>query len=491
MPRLFVFPKTVKQLLIFLLVAMLHTPHSLTMQKKSPRQSSAKPATGGFDIEKAKGKPMLQWVGKRPLEKVEYFPAQEKEVYGDKDAKEFNKLFWGDNLQVLSHLLKEYRGAVDVIYIDPPFDSKAEYAKKVKIRGQKLEGIQQSVLEEKQYSDIWDKDEYLQFMYERLLLARELLSDTGSIYVHVDWHKGSYLRLIMDEIFGEDNFQNEIIWSYIIGASGNERFGRKHQTIFFYSKSNKWTFNRDAIGVAYNPETIARARRGEARYQVDVEELEEKGKNPGDVWNDITPIQGNALEGVDYPTQKPEALLERIIKASSNEGDLVADFFIGSGTTAAVAQKLGRRWIGCDINIGAIQTTTKRLNQLISEQAKEKIKDFKESLGFKVLNVNEYDVFKNEVEAKEIVMETYGVEPIKRSYFDGVLDSDFVKVLPLNRVLGKMDIQSILKGISDEIDTFTKKTVSTHRESVYEEGVIVLRIDTLNRKLLENQWQKV
>jgi DNA methylase len=167
-------------------------------------------------------------------------------------------------------------------------------------------------------------------------------------------------------------------------------------------------------------------------------------------------------------------LIQRILRASTLEGDLVADFFIGSGTTAAVAQKLGRRWIGCDINIGAIQTTTKRLNKIISEQAKEKQKDFKGSLGFKVLNVNEYDVFKNEVEAKEIVMETYGVEPLKRSYFDGVLDSDFVKVLPLNRVLGKMDIRSLLKGVNDELDNFTKKTVSRHAEAVYTEGVVVI-----------------
>ncbi len=137
-------------------------------------------------ITKAKGRPMLTWVGKKPLEKVEYFPAQEKEVYGDKSSKEFNKLFWGDNLQVLSHLLKDYRGKVDLIYIDPPFDSKADYVKTVKIRGQKIEGEQQSVLEEKQYSDIWENDEYLQFIYERLLIMRELLSDKGSFWLHCD-----------------------------------------------------------------------------------------------------------------------------------------------------------------------------------------------------------------------------------------------------------------------------------------------------------------
>ena len=131
------------------------------MPKKLQLQSAAKPATNNFDIEKAKGRPMLQWVGKRPLDKVEYYPAQEKEIYGDKSSKDFNKLFWGDNLQVLAHLLKEYRGKIDLIYIDPPFDSKAEYVRKVKIRGEKITGQPQSLLEEKQYADIWEKDEYL------------------------------------------------------------------------------------------------------------------------------------------------------------------------------------------------------------------------------------------------------------------------------------------------------------------------------------------
>ena len=214
---------------------------------------------------------MLQWAGKRPLDKIEYYPAQEKEVYGDKSSKKFNKLFWGDNLQVLAHLLKEYRGEIDLIYIDPPFDSKADYVKTVQFRGEQVVGRPQSLLEEKQYTDIWEKDEYLQFMYERLLIMRELLSDRGSFYLHCDWHKAQYLRLIMDEVFGEDNFQNEIIWNYIIGASSNDKFGRKHQTILFYTKSSEWTFNRKEIGIAYNPETIARAKRGEARYQTTAE----------------------------------------------------------------------------------------------------------------------------------------------------------------------------------------------------------------------------
>ena len=315
---------------------------------------------------------------------------------------------------------------------------------------------------------------------------KELLSDTGSIYVHMDEKRSHYIKIILDEIFGADNFQREIVWDITVLSGFKtqaQNWIRGHDTILFYTKTPRKTFNKltqphtqkyldmfnrtDESGEKY---LVAH---GMTRYLKDVKD---KGKPFGDVWDDIMSFQQQptAGENVQYPTQKPETLLERIINASSKEGDLVADFFIGSGTTAAVAQKLGRRWIGCDINIGAIQTSTKRLNQIITEQQKEKLKNFKGSLGFKVLNVNEYDVFKNEIEAKEIVMEMYGVEPVKRSYFDGVLDSDYVKVLPLNRVLGKMDARSLLKGINDEMGNFTKKTMSKHGEAVYKEGVIVI-----------------
>ena len=160
-------------------------------------------------IEKAKGRPMLQWAGKKPLDRIEYYPAQEKEVYGDKNSKEFNKLFWGDNLQVLAHLLKEYRGKIDLIYIDPPFGTGVDYFKKVKLRGEEIKG-QYSILEEKQYANVFDEDYYLQFIYERLLLMRELLTDTGSIFVRMDYHFGHYVKTILDEVFGKENFVNEI-----------------------------------------------------------------------------------------------------------------------------------------------------------------------------------------------------------------------------------------------------------------------------------------
>ncbi len=434
-------------------------------------------------IEEIKGRPMLYWYGKKPLQTIEWFPAQEKEVYGDINSKDFNKLFWGDNLQVLSHLLKEYRGKVDLIYIDPPFDSKADYVKKVKLKGEKIEGQQQGLLEQKQYTDIWENDEYLQFMYERILVLRELISESGSLYLHCDYHKASFLKLIMDEIFGESNFLNEIIWSYSTQGRPEDKFARKHDNIFSYAKNiTKYTFNAESIKVAYSEDYIKSHFRDKDEQGNVVRIRTEAGKTrvyypdegmiPNDVWTDVYYENPMAKVRTDYPTQKPEALLERIIKASSNEGDLILDCFCGSGTTLAVAQKLGRRWIGCDINLGAVQTTTKRLNQIIQEQSKEH--NFAGSKSFKVLNVNEYDLFKNEMEAKEIIMDMYGIEPVKRSYFDGELDNKFVKVMPLNRVLNKLDITEVIKNIEKNIDTFTARKTSKAGEETYEEGVLVI-----------------
>lgn len=432
-------------------------------------------------IEEIKGRPMLYWYGKKPLQTIEWFPAQEKEVYGNTKAKDFNKLFWGDNLQVLSHLLKEYRGKVDLIYIDPPFDSKADYVKRVKIRGQQFEGHQQGLLEEKQYTDIWENDEYLQFMYERLQVMRELLSDSGSIYLHCDYRESAQLKLLLDEVFGRENYINEIIWAYTGPSGAKDKFPLRHQNIHLVTKNKgDQTFNSvftehksglHNTGQLYNSN----------ESNVEINELLKQGKKledwwidplSHDLWNDIWNTERYRGELNGYPTQKPEILLERIISASSNQGDLVMDCFCGSGTTLAVAQKLGRRWIGCDINLGAVQTTTKRLNQIIQEQSNET--NFSGLKSFKVLNVNEYDLFKNEMEAKEIIMDMYGIEPIKRSYFDGELDNKFVKVMPLNRVLNKLDITEVIKNIEKNIDGFTAKKTSKAGEETYEEGVLVI-----------------
>lgn len=458
---------------------------------------------------------MLRWDGKKPLERVDYYPAQEKEVYGDKKSKEFNKLFWGDNLQVLGHLIKEYRGKIDLVYIDPPFDSKADYIKKVKIRGQEIEGQQQSILEEKQYTDLWEKDEYLQFLYERLILIRELLSEQGSAYVHVDWHKGAYIKLVLDEVFGENNFVREIVWNRMNPSGGKaaaENWIHTHDNIYYYAKdATKLKFNKQyqTYSDAYIEKRFVHEDEN-GRYRLQGNDRKQylsdsKGKAMISVWDfavpdvlDIPSINVMALERTDYPTQKPEELLERIVLASTDIGDVVMDCFVGGGTTVAVAQKLGRKWIACDINIGAVQTTAKRLNQVIEAQLKNETdkgawlldkKDIAEakkktSFGFKVFNVNDYDVFKNEVEAKEIIMEMYGVEKARMSYFDGVLDNRFVKVMPLNRVLSKKDMDVVIKGIKDNLDSFVVKTKSRHGEAVYEQGVTVfcsgLEMDALD-----------
>ena len=483
-------------------------------------------------IEKAKGRPMLHWVGKKPLDKIEYYPAQEKEVYGDKSSKEFNKLFWGDNLQVLAHLLKEYRGEIDLIYIDPPFDSKADYIKNIKIRGEKLKGEQYNLLEEKQYTDIWDKDEYLQFMYERLLVMRELLSENGVIYLHSDHRKEHHLRMLLEEVLRDENYLNTISWRsqvprgrkadafyyaysthYVHIFAKNKSYPPKwykqirqrmitkeeaeknymHDESGYFRTSDPGSYTFESLQKAYKENRIYVSEGGRVVFNEKNKTvkttkgtigikyyLKQQGnkyiveRTIDNLWDDIPGLGIAPQQDTGYPTQKTEQLLKRVIEASSDEGDLVADFFVGSGTTPFVAQCLDRRWIACDINLGAIQTTAKRLNQIIQKQQKEKTKSSKAIYAFKIYNVNDYDVFKNELEAKEIVMEMYGIEQVKRSYFDGVLDNDFVKVMPMNRVLNKLDIKTVLKNVEDKIDTFSVKKKSKSGEPVYEEGVLVI-----------------
>jgi len=433
-----------------------------------------------------KGRAMLEWYGKRAPKSIEWFPAQEKEFYGDTKAKEWNKLFWGDNKQVLSHLLKQYRGKVDLIYIDPPFDSKADYIKKIKLNGQKLSGVEQSIIEQMQYTDIWEKDEYLQFMYERLIVLRELLSDKGSIYLHCDWHKSAHLKLVMDEVFGENNFLNEIIWAYKERETSVNFYNRKHDTVLFYVKDNgKYTFNSDAVSEEYSEVTIKKFKYTDAdgkKYRLRYKDGRSDPKEEGpDTYRQLLDIESGTLprdwfempflnqasdERGSYPTQKPEALLERFVKISSNEGDVVMDCFSGSGTTLAVAQKLNRRWIGCDINKGAVITTTERLNKIIREQSNK--------TGFKVYNVNHYDVFNNDVQAKQLLIETYKIEELSRGDFDGTLGSDYVKIISPNRVLSKMDIVQVIDAIKKNINLFTAKTVSKQKEATFDNKVVVI-----------------
>lgn len=373
-----------------------------------------------FDLpqpEPIKGFPELRWTGKRPFTSTHYYPAQLKERYGDPVDGWMNRIYWGDNLQVMSHLLKEFRGKVDLVYIDPPYDSKADYKKQISIK-ENCTNNDTTNFEEKQYTDIWTNDEYLQFLYSRLILIKELLSEVGVIYLHCDWHRNFLIRCILEEVFGCKNIVNEIVWSYFgFKRTTTKKFPQKHDLIFSYSKSNYYLWN-----VQYRPhseEYIKRFKEDEngRLYRDDVNPTgggtriiyldEVKGDIIDSIWSDIPPVNPIAKERQNYPTQKPEALLERIIRASSNPGSIVLDCFMGSGTTQAVAMKLGRRFIGADINLGAIQTTTKRLNAILAEK-KQKQKsllddDSKLYLNFEVYNVNNYDVFRNPVQARELL----------------------------------------------------------------------------------------
>ena len=392
-----------------------------------------------------KGYPELHWTGKRPYKSTVYYPAQRKEVFGQEKDGWINKIFWGDNLQVMSHLLKEYRGKIDLIYIDPPFDSKADYKKKIRLKGKEV-STDQSSFEEKQYGDIWTNDEYLQYMYERLILCKELLSDTGSIYLHCDWHKSAHLRLLMDEVFGIKNFINEIIWQYYMGGKGNKEFAKKHDNILLYVKEpSKYIFNKMNIKRYYDfkpslsdDSANAQSGRDEIGYWGIVA--------CPDVWQ-IKGVFNMGSEYSNYPTQKPEALLERIIKVSSNPGDLVFDCFMGSGTTQAVAMKLCRRFIGADINLGAIQTATKRLINIANE-LNSQILPSETYTGFELYNVNNYDLFRNEIEARELILQALEVQPFETSnVYDGEKDGRMIKVMPVNRIATKADLQSLIANL--------------------------------------------
>lgn len=283
-----------------------------------------------------------------------------------------NRLVYGDNLLTMQALLAgdpqtglpSLRGKVDLIYIDPPFDSKADYRTKVKLPGVDLQQ-KPTVVEQFAYADTWEEGtiSYLKMIYKRLVLMKELLSSNGCIYVHIDWHVGPYVKTILDDIFGKENFVNEIVWSYSWGIRTNSRWNRKHDTIYMYSKSaENIKFNANEV---LEERQVSESTANRLKYKGALIKDGNKGRGdselalPSDVWY-IATINGMAKERLNYATQKPEALLERIIKASSNEGDLVCDFFGGSGTTAAVAERLGRRWITCDIGKPASLVMRKR-----------------------------------------------------------------------------------------------------------------------------------
>ena len=267
-------------------------------------------------------------------------------------------LYLGDNLEIMQSLLPAYAEKIDLIYVDPPFFTNKKF--KARIGRGEDSRIPSEWKLDKGYSDHWnDLDEYLQFLYERLTMMHKLLSPEGSLYLHLDWHADAYARILLDEIFGANHLVNQIAWLYHGPSPIRNAFNRKHDTIFLYSKSDKYTFNCDDVREPYNPSTYKTFASSKKAGFGKIPDLK-RGKVPEDWW--YFPVVARLHnERTGYPTQKPEALLERIIKASSNEGDLVADFFCGSGTTPIVAGKLKRRFLAVDSSWRAFNTTSNRL----------------------------------------------------------------------------------------------------------------------------------
>jgi len=491
-------------------------------------------------VAKAKGRPMLTWVGKKPLARVKAYPAQAVERFDasggmqlplqavdwsdwPKDLPHGGLLYHGDNKDVLAHLLANgFRGKVKLIYIDPPFDSGADYVRKVQLRGPKgtvkIDGEDYTLGEQVQYSDIWANDNYLQFMYERLLMLKMLLAQDGAIYLHCDPSRNSYLRIVMDEVFGSDAFLNEVVWQRISAHSDSGRFGTIHDTLYYYGTEGRvWNPQRTELNQKYleqffdqvdeatgrryargdlmaaglrNGETgkpwrgINPAERGN-HWKVGVSTLEqwdaegrihwpktkgvprlkrfmdeaiEQGGTAQDIWTDIRPIHNQSQELIGYPTQKPVALLERVICASTNPGDLVLDCFIGSGTTAVAAQCLGRRWIGCDINKGAIQATSKRMQEVMRRQRGDVAPSKQASLidedlaidlaacqlTFGTYRVNDYDLQIQHNEAVELACQHLGITRTRTDpYFDGTQGGRLVKIVPFNHPLTPLDLEAL------------------------------------------------
>jgi DNA modification methylase len=403
-------------------------------------------------VAKAKGRPMLTWVGKKPLARVTAFPAQHIETVPapqvaasaalgtadwstwPRDLPQGGLLYHGDNKEVLAHLLANgMRGQVKLIYIDPPFDSGADYVRKVQLRGPasgaKVEGEDYTLGEQVQYSDIWANDNYLQFMYERLLLLRELLHQEGTIVLHCDWRKSHLLRILLDEVFGADQVQNEIYWYFYnkMHDVRKEILPRATNSLLVYRKGDSGAFNRVYVPRQEVIRQLKRVKVGGKLINLrnefgDLVYQDSEAKTLDNIWPIPLIPPADHKQKTDYPTQKPEALLELIVQIYSNEGDIVLDAFMGSGTTCVSAQRWGRRWIGCDINKGAIQTTAKRLQGVIAEQAEQLAAARQGELvaaadapplpcqiAFTTWRVNDYDLQIQHNEAVELACEHLGI----------------------------------------------------------------------------------
>ncbi|WPH13604.1 DNA methyltransferase [Variovorax paradoxus] len=379
-----------------------------------------------------------------------------------------NKLIWGDNKLILSSLKAgplrqqiEDAGGLKLVYIDPPFDVGADFSMDIEIGGETFHK-EPNLLEQIAYRDTWGRgaDSFISMIYERLILIRDLMALDATIYVHCDYRVNSFIRCAMDEIFGRDRYQNEIIWTYNGGAIPVSDFPRKHDTILKYSRGETHTFNTEYR--PYNELTAKRMLSVHKGVMVDID----RGTPVTDWWTDIKVPTGPAnKEKVGYPTQKPEALLERIIKVSSNPGDLVADFFIGSGTTAAVAEKLGRKWIATDLGKFGIHTTRKRLIGA-QRQLNAEGKDFR---AFEVLNLGRYErqaylsiggrltseqrtqaLAQKEREFRDLILRAYKATPLgaegatQDGFFHGVCNGRLVVIGPINLPVGRLFVEEVI-----------------------------------------------
>ena len=396
-----------------------------------------------------------------------------------------NKLIWGDNKLILSSLKNgplrqeiEEQGGIKLIYIDPPFDVGADFSMNIEIGDEEFTK-EPSVLERIAYSDTWGKgaDSFIAMMYERLSVMHDLLSEKGSIYVHCDWRVNSYLRLVLDEIFGKQNFCNEISWHY----SGwnkqlNSAFERRHDSILFYRKSDEVEFNSYFEPWASKEEYV-KARKQKVRADDDgreyvlsdagggnrikryLDEVLRDGVVVDDVW-DIDKLNNSATEGVGYPTQKPEALIERIIEASSNSGDIVADFFAGSGTALSVAERMGRKWIGSDLGKFAIHTTRKRMIG-VQRGLKNAGKDYR---AFEILNLGKYErqhyigvnpnlreeekqkqIAQKEKDFVALILSAFKAEPVAGfKAFHGKKSSRLVAIGPINLPVSRLFVEAVI-----------------------------------------------
>jgi len=508
-------------------------------------------AATDIKLKPAKGRPMLSWVGKRPLARVPAYPAQHIETFDPMSSlgkppieadiwsdwppgyPRAGLLFHGDNKEVAAHLLANgFRGKVNLIYIDPPYDSGANYVRSVELRGLRtaMGGEEYSIGEQVQYQDIWANDNYLQFMYERLMLFRSLLAENGTIWVHCDWHRSHLIRCVLDEVFGETALLNEVVWQRTDPHNDAvSRLGWVHDTLYWYRAGDSYTYDWAAVAepmseAALKEYSLVRMDDGSIvpftpklegigrRFKLD--DCTWKGTDPSRkfVWRGARPAprrvwpydlegmdaavgrgefhlrdktkgaarcrvsdlqnrNGQLLQtiwteagrmkgGSDYPTEKPQALLSRIIQASSKRGDIVLDAFAGSGPTLLAAQALGRRWIGCDINRGAVQLAQRRLEQVIRQELRSARAFDSEEIGvspsqqaFTVWRVNDYDLQIQHNEAVNLACDFIGVEGLKSdTYFDGLLGKSIVKIVPFNHPLTPLDLEEVKRELDARPD---------------------------------------